>query len=559
MELQAQAQGDPDASDMLAPNDYLANDAEMGLTMRGILLRLSSDRDVTEAREMIQKKPHASMHAAARFERLLASAEKWLNNNTFGLSAFDRAAIWHGLVDYRRRAHMAQPSSQQQHLVVEYYVPWHAPKHTSDDSVWPTDSLVSDPKLRDNIKSLFRSPERLQDLLTPLPVHVLPYIVEGKNVMICSSSDFEKSMTLAISAIDFVARHHDSAPRPLQVAPRVLILIANTQSFVQLYDHLVELANNTSNMGIVIGGLEDDLFAPFDSLPTETDIMLVTPRTLKTFERMKHIDWSRLRLVAIHELNCWGRESRALSERLLHPLRGAIGAASNVNYQLITTCERAHNIASLLARTKALMKGSQMYHISVGCPAHDVPDVSYFVQKIDSGAVVHRVKLAQTVIRECGRPSTAIMWSTMGRANDAHSIFKNAPASQNCFLIRSRNDLKGLSLKRDFFNEKYGGAVFNTTADLAADLNLSPNFLVIQADLPVDTWSPYPVSYRWFDASINAGRVTSGSNCKCYTFLNPEERRDCALAKDMIQVLKSYRKEVPGLLILIAGDAALTS
>lgn len=129
---------------MLTPDDYLVSDvALIPYAIYDTLQRLSQDTDVMSASEAIQCNPLGNMNAAARFERLLATAEEWINDGLSSLSVFEKACIWHGLVDYRRRlGHLELSDPQfsstlpQQNIVAEYYVPWHAPKLTSHDCIW---------------------------------------------------------------------------------------------------------------------------------------------------------------------------------------------------------------------------------------------------------------------------------------------------------------------------------------------------------------------------------------------------------------------------------------
>ncbi|KAK0645349.1 DEAD-box ATP-dependent RNA helicase 37 [Lasiodiplodia hormozganensis] len=554
---------------MLTPDDYIVNDATLiPCAIYDTLRCLSQDTDVMGASEMIQRNPYGSMNAAARFERLLANAEQWINGRLSSLSVFEKACIWHGLVDYRRRLaglELSDPqslsTSPQQNIIAEYYVPWHAPKPTSDDSIWPADSLVGNLKLRANLQALFESTKRFQDQLTPLAVHTLPYLM-NQNVMVCSGSHFEKTLALAIGVVDFVVRFSQSPSS--RIAPKALIVLPSNHYFFELHYYLVELAQRKHDLRIKIGGIstwENTVCREVDSLTTGIDIMLATPGKLERADSHGRIDWSRLMLVAIHEFEEMALDfSHYLPPSILDPVHGSIGKtarACGTHYKLLVTSDRGSNHGALITAMQSLMlTPAPLYHISAGCPAHDIPNITYRFHKTYNTTVSHLAREAYDIIQQHHDGATAtILWATSERAAAAHSLYKATLPPTDLWLAHAEmQDNDKATALQDFRRHaaNRGGCVLNTTVDCASELRGKSNYLIVHADLPSTAASSdlYPAWYEWFETSISAGKTPPGM-LRTYCTLVPEAEQD--MAWGMAQVLRDYRKEVPGVLAEIAG------
>lgn len=316
-------------------------------------------------------------------------------------------------------------------------------------------------------------------------------------------------------------------------------------------------------MGIKIGGIStwaDGWCKEVDSLTTGIDIMIATPGKLERADSYGRIDWSRLMLVAIHEL-----EEMALNiphyipPSVLDPVHGSVGKtarACGTHYKLIVTSQRSPNHGKLLTAMKSLMSTeAPLYHISVGCPAHDIPNIIYHFYKARDTTVSHLAREALEIIHQHDGATATILWATSERAGEAHGLYKATIPPNNLWLAHlGMHDNDRTTALHDFRRNAAvrSGGVLNTTVEFASELRGRSNFLVIHADLPPITASSdlYPAWYKWFDVSISAGKMPFGMP-RTYCTLVPET--DQAMAWGMAQVLRDYRKEVPDVLIEIAG------
>lgn len=365
---------------------------------------------------------------------------------------------------------------------------------------------------------------------------------------------------MAIGVVDFVVRFGQSPSS--RIAPKALIILPSNHYFFELHHYLIQLAQRKHDLKIKIGGIstwENTACQEVDSLTPGIDIMLATPGKLERADNHGRIDWSHLMLVAIHEFEEMALDiPHYLPPSVLDPVHGSIGKtarACGTHYKLLITSDRGSNHGALLTAMKSLMlTEAPLYHISVGCPADDIPNITYHFHKACNTTVSHLAREAYEIIQQQGGTTATILWSTSERAAAAHSLYKAALPSNNLWFVHSgMGDNDKLTTLRDFRQHapNRGGCVLNMTVDLASELRGKSNYLIIHADLPSATSSYlYPAWYKWFEASISAGKTPPGM-VRTYCTLVPEAEQD--MAWGMAQVLRDYRKEVPRVLAEIAG------